>query len=191
MTPPARFTFPATDGTPLTGTLYVPAGAAVAADRPSVLIAGALGVGQRHYAAFAAWLAQRGHVAAPLLVPLFGCFPGKRMRMVADLSAPAMRQWSRWCRHPQFAWGAEPELVKPNFLAARFPVTALSFSDDEAMTAACTQKLLDAFSHAPTRLIRIAPGDVGLQRIGHLGAFRPDRSVALWERLADAIAETD
>lgn len=51
--------------------------------------------------------------AAPLLTPLFGCFPGKRLRMVGDLPGPAMRPWSTWCRHPEFAWGAEPDLVVP------------------------------------------------------------------------------
>lgn len=44
------------------------------------------------------------HLAAPLLMPLFGYFPGKRLRMVGDLPGPAMRQWSRWCRHPEMAW---------------------------------------------------------------------------------------
>jgi predicted alpha/beta hydrolase len=215
MKPPLRFTFAATDGTPLAGTLYEPEPEPEPVSRPAVLIAGGLGVAQRHYAAFAPWLARRGHLvmtfdlrgmgasrqpqhqrslrgldadmltwarsdfpaavahlvaahggqaitvighslglhhagmtdaptqahiahaigvasgagywrdwaapsrrlaplmlhlAAPLLLPLFGYFPGKRLRMVADLPAPAMRQWSRWCRHPGFAWGAEPVL---------------------------------------------------------------------------------
>ncbi len=53
-----------------------------------------------------------GHsLGAPVLTPLFGYFPGKALRMVGDLPAPAMRQWSRWCRHPEFAWGAEPDRV--------------------------------------------------------------------------------
>ena len=50
-------------------------------------------------------------LSAPVLTPLFGYFPGKALRMVGDLPAPAMRQWSRWCRHPEFAWGAEPDQV--------------------------------------------------------------------------------
>jgi predicted alpha/beta hydrolase len=286
--PPARFTFAAADGTPLAGTLYEPE----AARRPAVLVAGALGVAQRHYAAFASWLAGRGHVvmtfdlrgmgasrqpqhrrslrgldadlltwarsdfpaavshlvavnsgepitvighslglhhagmtdqktqgqiahaigvasgagywrdwaapsrrlapvmlhvAAPVLVPLFGYFPGKRLRMVADLPASAMRQWSRWCRHPEFAWGAEPDRVRPSLLAARFPVTAFSFTDDEAMTETCTRKLLAAFSSCHSRLIRLAPADVGLRHIGHLGAFSATGTELLWRRMAAAI----
>jgi predicted alpha/beta hydrolase len=42
-------------------------------------------------------------VAVPLLLPVFGYFPGKRLGMVGDLSAAAAWQWSRWCHHPEFA----------------------------------------------------------------------------------------
>jgi predicted alpha/beta hydrolase len=127
------------------------------------------------------------HLAAPLLLPLFGYFPGKRLRMVADLPAPAMRQWSRWCRHPGFAWGAEPDRVGPSLRAAQFPVTAFSFTDDEAMTETCTRKLLAAFSSSPSRLIRLAPEEVGLKHIGHLGAFKTAGTEPLWTRIAAAI----
>ena len=53
-------------------------------------------------------------VAAPVAMTLYGYFPGKRLRMVGDIPGPAMQQWCRWCRHPEFAWGAEPALVLPS-----------------------------------------------------------------------------
>ncbi len=288
MSAPARFSFHATDGTPLAGILYEPAKTLGSA----VLIAGALGVAQRHYAAFGGWLADRGHrvmsfdlrgmgasrqpqhrqslrgldadmltwarsdfaaavahlavrnggrpvtvlghslglhhacmtgadtqariahaigvgagagywrdwaapsrrlaplilhVAVPLLTPLFGYFPGKRLRMIGDLPAPAIRQWAKWCRHPGFAWGAEPSRVCPSLNAARFAVTAFSFTDDESISERCTRQLLLALPQAPSQLVRIAPAEVGLQRIGHLGAFRPEGTQQLWLRMAAAI----
>ena len=157
------------------------------------LIAHAIGVGSgsgywRDWAApsrrNAPWLL---YVAGPLLTLLFGYFPGKRLGMVGDLPAAAMRQWSRWCRHPQFAWGAEPALVCPSLEAARFAVTAFSFTDDEAMTESCTRQLLAALKHAPSQLVRVAPQDVGMDRIGHLGAFCATGSERLWMRFAEAI----
>ncbi len=120
------------------------------------------------------------HLAAPLLTPLLGWFPGKRLRMVGDLPGPAMRQWSRWCRHPDFAWGAEPEQVLPSLRAARFPIHGLSFTDDDAMTENCTRKLLAALPNSPSQLQVIAPADLGLKAIGHVGAFRPDAGAAVW-----------
>ena len=124
------------------------------------------------------------HVAGPIATPLFGYFPGRRLGMVGDLPAGVMRQWSRWCRHPRFAWGAEPALVRPALDAARFPIVAFSFTDDEAMTEACTRTLLAAIPHAPSVLERVRPDEVGMSTIGHLGAFRPEAAGQLWPRLA-------
>ncbi len=122
------------------------------------------------------------HLAGPLLTPLFGYFPGKYIGMVGDLPAGVMRQWSRWCRHPDFAWGAEPALVRPSVESARFPIAAFSFTDDQAMTLHCTEKLLAAMPNAPSTLLRVDPVSMGLSGIGHVGAFRP-ANAALWPLL--------
>lgn len=128
------------------------------------------------------------HGAGPLLVPLLGWFPGRRLRMVGDLPAGVMRQWSRWCRHPGFAWGAEPEAVRPALQAARFALHALSFSDDEAMTQQCTRQLLAAAPIAKTSLEVVTPEQFGLRAIGHLGAFRPAMRNSLWPLLQARLA---
>ena len=127
------------------------------------------------------------HLAGPLLTPRYGYFPGQRFGMVGDLPAGVMEQWTRWCRHPQFAWGAEPDLVKPSLQSARFPVHAYSFSDDEAMTERCTRLMLDALPNAPSQLQVLKPAEVGLNAIGHLGAFRRE-SAALWPHFEAALA---
>jgi predicted alpha/beta hydrolase len=129
------------------------------------------------------------HLAAPLLTPLLGYFPGKRLRMVGDLPAPAMRQWSRWCRHPGFAWGAEPDLVLPSLEAATFRIEAFSFTDDDAMTQDCTRKLLRAMPHARSNLHVLSPAEAGLRHIGHVGAFRPAAAAALWPRFEAALRQ--
>jgi predicted alpha/beta hydrolase len=46
-------------------------------------------------------------VVVPLSLPLFGYFPGKRLRKVGDLPRGVMAQWRRWCLHPDYAAGAE------------------------------------------------------------------------------------
>jgi predicted alpha/beta hydrolase len=126
------------------------------------------------------------HLAGPLLTPLLGYFPGKRLGMVADLPAPVMRQWSRWCRHPEFAWGAEPELLLPSLHNARFPIEAFSVSDDEVISPQCITQLLAATPNAATHVQPMRPEQFGLQRIGHLGAFRREAQ-ALWPVLAAAL----
>lgn len=127
------------------------------------------------------------HVAAPVLTPLLGYFPGKALRMVGDLPSPAMRQWTRWCRHAEFAWGAEPDLVRPSLQSARFRIEAFSFTDDEAMTENCTRKLLAAMPNAPSTVKVVTPVEVGMARIGHAGAFRTDGADALWPMFERAL----
>lgn len=128
------------------------------------------------------------HLAGPLLTPLFGHFPGARLGMVGDLPAGVMRQWTRWCRHPQFGWGAEPGEVRPALESAHFEVRALAFSDDEAMTPANVRTLLQAMPHAPSTLRVVQPHELGLRAIGHLGAFRRSHA-AVWPLLAGAIGD--
>lgn len=124
---------------------------------------------------------------APLMLhlagPLLGYFPGRQLGMVGDLPGPAARQWMRWCRHPEFAWGAQPELVQDSLLSARFPVQAFSFTDDDAMTETCTRKLLAAMPYAPAAVYVVSPAEVGMQAIGHVGAFRSSAASLLWPRL--------
>ena len=128
------------------------------------------------------------HLAAPVLVPLMGYFPGRTLRMVGDLPGPAMRQWIQWCKHPEFAWGAEPDLVWPSLQSARFPIQALGFTDDEAMTETSIRKLLAAMPGASSQLQMIAPAEVGISRIGHVGAFRASASEKLWLRMEQALS---
>ena len=128
------------------------------------------------------------HVAIPSLTPLFGYFPGRRLGMVGDLPAGAARQWSRWCRHPDFAWGCEPEQVLPSLANARFDVHAVSFSDDEAMTEACTRTLFARFVNTACEVEVVRPAGVGLESIGHLGAFRREAEPALWPLLQARLA---
>ena len=128
------------------------------------------------------------HLAAPLLTPMLGYFPGKALRMVGDLPGPAMRQWTRWCRHPGFAWGADPDLIQPSLQSARFRIEAFSFTDDDAMTENCTRKLLAAMPNALSNLHVIEPQRLGLPAIGHVGAFRPQVSHALWPLLEQAVS---
>ena len=74
--------------------------------------------------------------------------------------------------HPRYHVGAEGEAVRERFEAARFPVVALSITDDELMTERGTRVLVDCYANAPRRIERIAPADVQARRIGHFGFFR-------------------
>ena len=128
------------------------------------------------------------HVLVPVAVALAGYFPGRRIGKVGDLPRGVVLQWRRWCLHPRYHVGAEGEAVRERFAAARFPIVALSITDDELMTERGTRVLIDCYENAPRQLQRIAPADVGVQRIGHFGFFRRQFEPTLWRRLEQLLA---
>jgi predicted alpha/beta hydrolase len=55
------------------------------------------------------------------------------------------------------------------------------------MTEVCTRKLLAALPNAKTSIHVVSPSDVGLQAIGHVGAFRSGARERLWPLMADCV----
>lgn len=119
-------------------------------------------------------------LAAPALTPLFGYFPGRALRMVGDLPRGVIEQWRRWCLHPEYCVGAEGEELRAAFDAVTTPLTSLSFTDDEMMSAENTASLHGFYRNAPRTMTRLAPLDHGLARVGHFGFFRPEAGRRLW-----------
>ena len=125
-----------------------------------------------------AWLLW--HLIAPLVTPLAGYFPGQRLGMVGDLPRGVIEQWRRWCLHPEYAVGAEGEAVREAYSAVRTPITAISFTDDEMMSGRNTESLHGFYRAAPQTAKRIAPTQIGVERIGHFGFFRRQFAESLW-----------
>src|SRR6185295_3867468 len=69
----------------------------------------------------------------PLLTPLFGYFPGKRLRMVGDLPKGVAWQWRKWCLHPEYLL-AEGDEWRSAFDRIRIPIRGYSFEDDHIVT---------------------------------------------------------
>jgi predicted alpha/beta hydrolase len=122
------------------------------------------------------------HVLVPVATALFGYFPGRRIGKVGDLPRGVILQWRRWCMHPRYHVEAEGPSVQAQFAAVRFPVVALSITDDEMMTERGTRVLVDWYVNAPRRIERIAPHDIRATRIGHFGFFKDQFQSTLWQR---------
>jgi predicted alpha/beta hydrolase len=117
----------------------------------------------------------------PLATALFGYFPGKRLGMVGDLPRNVMRQWRKWCLDEEYAAGAEGDAVRELFARVEQPILSLSFTDDDMMSEASIRGLHVAYTGAEVELRRLSPGELGLPRVGHFGAFRRDLRAAIWE----------
>lgn len=116
----------------------------------------------------------------PVTIPMFGYFPGKKLKMVGDLPKNVMLQWRRWCLHKDYLVGVEGEPLRSQFAAVKVPITSLSVTDDELLSARNIESLHKFYRSAPLRMIRIAPQDIGVKRIGHFGFFREQFASSLW-----------
>jgi len=123
-------------------------------------------------------------VLVPLATKLCGYFPGRKLRKVGDLPAGVIMQWRKWCLNPRYSVGAEGEAVRLRYANARFPVHAVSITDDELMTLRGTHSLVDLYENAPSEVERLAPADLGVRRLGHFGPFRSEHEAKLWPRMA-------
>ncbi len=126
-------------------------------------------------------------VLVPLVTRLWGYFPGRKLKKVGNLPRGVILQWRRWCLNPRYSVGAEGELALQSYGRVRFPVLALSITDDELMTLAGTESLVSLYAGAPSAVERIAPADVQARRIGHFGFFREQFSQSLWPSTVDKL----
>ena len=120
---------------------------------------------------------------APLVTAACGCFPGRNLGIIGDLPAGVLWQWRRWCLHPGYAMGVEGAWAASAYEAARYPLHALSFEDDEMMSLASTQSLVGWYGNAPSLLERVGPALSPSGRIGHMGFFRDAMREPLWQPL--------
>lgn len=125
------------------------------------------------------------HVLVPVATALCGYFPGGRLGVVGDLPRGVILQWSRWCRHPEYAVGAEGETMRELYRRVRLPLLAISLTDDEYMSESNVAVLHGFYVNARRDLRRIAPADHGVTRIGHFGFFREDLGGRLWPAMLD------
>jgi predicted alpha/beta hydrolase len=123
-------------------------------------------------------------VLVPIATKLCGYFPGRKLRKVGDLPAGVIMQWRKWCLNPRYSVGAEGEAVRRSYANVRFPVLALSISDDELMTLQGTRSLFALYENAPRQIERVQPAELALRRIGHFGPFRAEQETRLWPRMA-------
>ncbi|XHS78644.1 alpha/beta fold hydrolase [Burkholderiaceae bacterium UC74_6] len=149
-----------------------------------VTIAGGSGYWRENAAQLKRYVWLLWWVLVPVLVPLFGYFPGKRLRMVGDLPRGVIRQWRRWCLHPDYLMGEGGSALREQYAALKTRILSLSFTDDEFMSRRNIESLHGFYSGAEVELRRIAPGDVGARRIGHMGFFRTPFQSSLWPQAA-------
>jgi predicted alpha/beta hydrolase len=115
----------------------------------------------------------------PGLVGLAGFLPARRLRLGEDLPPGVGLEWARWARTRDYLQR------DPFFDRLAAPVLAYSFSDDLLAPRRAVDRLLASQPRLAVERRHVAPGDLGLPRVGHFGFFRNDLGGSLWAESAD------
>ena len=121
-------------------------------------------------------------VYMPLFTPLFGYFPGKRLRAVGDLPRGVTWQWRRWCLQRDYLL-SESDEWRARYARFAAPILSYSFEDDDLNTKPGIDYLHSSYPNVERR--HVHPRDVGLARVGHFGFFNERSREPLWH---DALA---
>ena len=120
------------------------------------------------------------------LLPVLATLLRRSPRAVLGTEVPGtvLRDWACWCRTEDYLLGKEGEMYRPDFERVRAPMLALSFSDDFYAPPSAVDWLVKQYSSATITRRHIAPGDIGANRIDHVGFFRPAVEETLWRYAA-------
>lgn len=128
------------------------------------------------------------YAIVPTVLPLFGYFPGRLLRMIGDVPRGVMQQWRRWCLDPDYLFGVEDPRTRSTYARLTQPILSLSFTDDEYLSERNIESLHAFYAGAAREMRRLAPADIGVDRIGHFGFFRRRHSERLWPLALDWLA---
>lgn len=127
--------------------------------------------------------AQLSLVGIPL-THLLGYAPGWS-GIGEDLPKDAFLQWVRWISSPRYLFDDPMLIALQNFPNYKGALCALCFSDDPWATRPAVELLCSGYTSTKPEILTVHPADIGVDRIGHFGFFRPEHRNALWRGAAE------
>lgn len=131
------------------------------------------------------------NVLGPTLSSALGYMPGKRLGLGEDIPAAAMLEWGRWTRLPRYFFDDPTMNAEERAATVHLPVLAVGASDDPWGSPAQVDALTDNLVNSPVERRTYAPGELGVDRIGHHGLMRRSTGQRAWPALVDWLTAID
>lgn len=123
------------------------------------------------------------YFAVPISTPIAGYFPGKRLNMIGDMPAAAMKQWSRWCRSKNYLFDNISTEQQARYEAFRAPIYSFHIADDELLQRENIENLLNHYPNAAEKVLEdLRPDMTQSEAIGHFNFFRSQFKDSLWHK---------
>lgn len=116
----------------------------------------------------------------PLLTPILGYFPGRRLKKVGDLPAGVIKQWSKWCAQAKYHLVDNSQVKLAADLS--LPIVMFYSNDDDVFTRNNILFFFESFGSQQKRLVEIE-ANTYQSFIGHHGYFKPRFRETLWPEI--------
>jgi predicted alpha/beta hydrolase len=113
------------------------------------------------------WLAY-----GPACLALKGYIPEGGIWGGTALPAPVFRQWRGWAFQPRYFGDVLDQIEGARFDRVTTPIRNYTFTDDALASERSVRELMSLYTASRPEILRLAPQDVGANRIDHAGAFR-------------------
>lgn len=170
---------------------FLPGFAAAATEVDRFLSVGAQYAYWRDYAAEQRWrMFAKWHLFMPAVTALYGYFPGRRLGWLEDLPAGVAREWAFRRAQLEHSYPADDrEWIMQRFAAVRAPILAVSMTDDEYGTLPAIERGLSYYRNSRCAHVRLSPGELGLERVGHFDLFHERHRQGFWQATLAWIGE--
>ncbi|NRD21105.1 alpha/beta fold hydrolase [Winogradskyella eckloniae] len=129
------------------------------------------------------------YLLIPVLTPLFGYFPAKKIGLFENLPKLVAYQWQRWGKHKDYLL-SEFDFDELQFKNYNKSMLALSFPKDKFASKSSVDWLAKQFVNAHVDRQHITPKNFNIDNVGHFGFFRPQFKESLWEMTHNWIKNT-
>lgn len=126
------------------------------------------------------------HILFPILPPIFGYMPSKRISGMENLPKNVAKQWSNWGRKANYLFD---EFQDNNlfFNEIKCSMLAISIENDFYAPKEAVDWFVNKFQKANIKRVHIIPSDYNSKSIGHFEIFREKFSNTLWSSILEFI----
>lgn len=121
------------------------------------------------------------HAVLPFVAALSPTIPGW-LGLREALPSGVAREWARWGRSRDWLLPYVP-FAAERYAAFDRPLRAYAMLDDPIAPPRAVSALLQCFRATRPERIDLSPSALGLDRLGHVGLFRPAGTEAVWRDL--------
>jgi predicted alpha/beta hydrolase len=126
------------------------------------------------------------HILFPTLINVFGYMPSKRISGMENLPKNVAKQWSGWCRKPNYLFD---EVSKQDLFFKNISVKAIAISIENDFYAPkdAVDFLTEKYENAEIKKLHLRPTEYNTNTIGHFGVFREKFENTLWKLVMNEI----